>query len=1120
MSNWKLDVGSLKFIVLVVFTLALLPRLLSLDAFITWDEPMWTYRSIKFLAALRRADFAGTFLVGHPGVMTMWCGATGISIQRLLGYGSAADLAWLSGLPTLDPRDTEALRKLASFLPAAKLPAALLHAACIVGIYLLARRLFGIKTSLLAALLLTLNPFHLALSRVLHIDALAANFMTLSLLSLLVHLRQSERRRSPDRGARGSVRRPSPIASQCQYEQPQNRSKGTAKSPPLAWIWRSRLSRNTSIYLFLSGAFAALATLSKSYALFLGPFIGLLLAATYLTKATDFRRAIPSLLASFALWCLAAALVFFAAWPAMWVNPLGTLQGLLGTALGYAVTPVDTSEFFLGKHVAYPGPWFYPVVLAFRTTPLTLIGLGAAILLLCVKRKNVKRELRGDLVGLLAYGVLFAILITPSAKKFDRYMLPVILALDIVAAWGLSEVWSLECRVSRLKFGFWALLLLQGGHVLSYHPYYLAYYNPLFGGTAVAVRVLPMGWGEGMDLTAEYLNQKENAASLRVATGGIPGFAPLFKGQTEDLTEHNMATADYTVLYVSDVQQDSPAAAALHDQQPEHVVSIHGVDYVWIYPNTHYLELIAYLESRAQPGDVILLDAPSPFARHYRGSLACYAVSDSQSWTELTRRLAESASPRRLWYIAYPDSNMGAWISYQLNKHARLIDRETLSLATVSQYLLPSPLALEASPIQVQANVNFGNRLRLTGYGFAGDTLAYRKPLAVILSWETIAEMQKGFALSLRLVDDRGILWAQADEWLENDDSLPTYAWRTGEVTEGYHALVCPPGTPPGTYELKLILYGVNTLQALDVLDEKGTPLGTAYSLGRVSVVSPGVPPTIEELAIPHRLHYDFDGQVELLGYGLSSTEVRAGEAVRVTLFWRAVRPMEDDYHLHLVVQDDQGNIWAQGEYPLANEEYPTSRWKAGEVIRGQYDLAIDAAAPTGEHTLNFRLQTSNLQPLATLSVVAPERLFTVPTEIQYPLRANLADKVALLGYDLDRTSVRPGGTLRLTLYWQALTRMETSYTVFAHLIDDQNRIWGQKDNPPVKGTYPTTGWLPGEVVIDEYEIAVDATAPAGEYQIEVGMYDLKTMQRLPVLNERGSRLPHDRILLSKVRVE
>ena len=43
-------------IVLVLFILALLPRVLNLDAFITWDEPMWVYRSIKFLTSLRRMD--------------------------------------------------------------------------------------------------------------------------------------------------------------------------------------------------------------------------------------------------------------------------------------------------------------------------------------------------------------------------------------------------------------------------------------------------------------------------------------------------------------------------------------------------------------------------------------------------------------------------------------------------------------------------------------------------------------------------------------------------------------------------------------------------------------------------------------------------------------------------------------------------------------------------------------------------------------------------------------------------------------------------------------------------------------------------------------------------------
>ncbi len=1098
--GWKFEV----FLVLVLFVVALLPRVLNLNTFITWDEPAWAYRSIKFLTALRSMDFGGTFLVGHPGVMTMWAGAAGISIQRLLGYGSAADFAWLSGLPTLDPRDTEALCKLAPFLPAAKLSAAVLHAACIVGIYLLTRQLFGAKTSLLAALFLAFDPFHLALSRVLHIDALAADFMILSTLSLLVHFAA---RRSPE-----LVRGSPPTASV--YKQ---KALNKLRSP-----------NHPRPYLLLSGAFAALAVLSKSYALFLAPFAGLLMAVAYLTREKDLRQAIPRLLGSFAIWCLAAALVFFLLWPATWVDPLGTVQGVLDTLFGFAATPGRTAEFFMGKAVADPGHWFYPVALAFRATPLVVLGLAVAIPLLF---GGLKREPRGPVTALLAYACLFTILMTLGAKKFDRYMLPVILALDIVAAWGLSRVWSLEFRVSSLKLAVGiSLCLLQVGHILSYHPYYLSCYNPLLGGTQKAVEVLPMGWGEGMDLAARYLNQKQDAPDLLAATGGIPGFAPLFRGQTEGLTEHNLATADYAVLYVSDVQQqNSPEVAALYSQQqPEHVVNIHGVDYAWIYPNTYYQELIAYLESQVQPDDIVLLDAASPFVKHYQGSLPYYVVLDSQSWTEMAERLAESTGPQRLWYVAYPESDIGNWISFQLNTHALLIDQEALPHATVYNYWLTSPLALDSSPIKTESDVNFGNLLRLTGYGFTDEVIEYRKQLGITLRWQTVAEMQEGYALSLRLVDEQGHLWSQADEWLEDEASLPTYAWKAGEMTEGYHALSLVAGTPPGRYQVKMVLYPTDTLESLDILGEGSAPAGTEYTLGAVSVVSPSVPPTIEDLAIPHPLRHDFGGQVELLGYDLSTTEVKAGETVGVVLFWRALRPMESDCRLHLQMQDSTGNVWAEGEFPLANEEYPTSHWNEGEVIRGQYDLAVDAAAPTGGQILVFNLrplrpgsgQASSLQPLTKLSVVAPERNFTVPTDIQHPLRANLADKVAFQGYDLDKVTVKPGGTLHLTLYWQALAEMETSYTVFVHLLDAQNRTWGQKDNPPVQGTYPTTSWLPGEVVVDEYEIVVDAEAPAGEYQIEVGMYDLETMLRLPAFDEQGNPLPGDRILLGEVQMQ
>ena len=95
---------------------------------------------------------------------------------------------------------------------------------------------------------------------------------------------------------------------------------------------------------------------------------------------------------------------------------------------------------------------------------------------------------------------------------------------------------------------------------------------------------------------------------------------------------------------------------------------------------------------------------------------------------------------------------------------------------------------------------------------------------------------------------------------------------------------------------------------------------------------------------------------------------------------------------------------------------------------------------------------------------------------------------------------------------------METSYTVFTHLLDGANQIRAQQDNPPVGGSYPTTMWLSGEVVTDEYALVVDADAPPGEHIIEIGLYVAETGQRLPVLDEAG-QIIGDRILLSQVQV-
>ena len=138
--------------------------------------------------------------------------------------------------------------------------------------------------------------------------------------------------------------------------------------------------------------------------------------------------------------------------------------------------------------------------------------------------------------------------------------------------------------------------------------------------------------------------------------------------------------------------------------------------------------------------------------------------------------------------------------------------------------------------------------------------------------------------------------------------------------------------------------------------------------------------------------------------------------------------------------------------------------------------------------------------------------------DIEHPISANLGNKVSFLGYNLE-SGFRPGDGIQLTLFWQSLAEMHQDYTVFTHLIDSRNQVWGQKDNPPVDGLYPTTKWQAGEIVRDQYDLIISPDAPPGEYRIEVGMYTAQAGQRLSVLDSEGQRI-RDRILLGPITIE
>jgi asparagine N-glycosylation enzyme membrane subunit Stt3 len=107
-------------------------------------------------------------------------------------------------------------------------------------------------------------------------------------------------------------------------------------------------------------------------------------------------------------------------------------------------------------------------------------------------------------------------------------------------------------------------------------------------------------------------------------------------------------------------------------------------------------------------------------------------------------------------------------------------------------------------------------------------------------------------------------------------------------------------------------------------------------------------------------------------------------------------------------------------------------------------------------------------------------------------------DEVMLVAYEREGP-LRHGATVRLTLEWQGLRPMETDYTVFVHIVDEEGTMRAQRDGMPVAGERPTSSWELAEIVSDEHEMMIPLDGPREGYVVEVGLYDAETGDRLPL---------------------
>jgi hypothetical protein len=565
MENDRKNLRPLIFSLVILFFALVIPRAFALGRFVAIDEVNWFHRSATFYSALMKNNWEETYVNNSPGVITTWVGA---SAFRLVAPDYRANL------DQMKTSYTAFERKLSNVFPYRHIYLLALSRAIMIALlislllicFLYAQRLFGIMPSLMGFLIIALDPFFIALTRMNHLDAPQAVFMFLSVLAFLTYLYRGKRR----------------------------------------------------FDLIVSGAAGGLAFLSKLPGIFIIPTIGVLSVWEYIK--TDFfgnriktginRNSFWKMVQSLLIWMLVFIMVYAVFWPAMWVQPLDTVKNVFGTSSKYANTIVEETEsndeVNPQKVVNQPFTYYlrYPESFLWRTTPIVLFGL-LFLLYAHISGNDIVNDetIRRSVLGLLLFVIIYTIGMTLPPKSSEKYYAPVHIVMGLLAGLGwFSLSHNLGKRIRRFRGKYLQIailivvILIQFTWVYRSFPYYYTYYNPLLGGLQKAAQTRLVGVGEGLDQAGQYLQAKPNSSQLQVmswyGTGPLSYYfdgevAPLFMANSVWTPEfiQKLSEMDYLVTYTNQKHRNQPPELfkLLQEIEPEHTIIISGADYAWIY---------------------------------------------------------------------------------------------------------------------------------------------------------------------------------------------------------------------------------------------------------------------------------------------------------------------------------------------------------------------------------------------------------------------------------------------------------------------------------------------------------------------------------------------------------
>lgn len=221
-------------------------------------------------------------------------------------------------------------------------------------------------------------------------------------------------------------------------------------------------------------------------------------------------------------------------------------------------------------------------------------------------------------------------------------------------------------------------------------------------------------------------------------------------------------------------------------------------------------------------------------------------------------------------------------------------------------------------------------------------TEAYDQTLPVRICWRALARTEKPYTVFLHIIGPENALIANRRTY-PGLGLRPTNLWSPGDVYCDLTRVLVRTENVPATlaYQLEVGLLDEETDARLQAVDQAGNPLPATFA-GRVRLAAPDVQTT--SLA---------EGEaIQLLDAQVEPSPWRAGGSHELVLQWGVREPVGADYQTFVHLRDEAGVNVAQADGPPLAGWYPTSWWRAGEVVTDARRVELPANLPAGQYTL------------------------------------------------------------------------------------------------------------------------------------------------------------------------